>query len=415
MNRTRVIIAIVLTYMVFAVLMNSVGTVILQAIQSFHIDKTQASTLEAFKDLPVAIVSFALASFLPRLGYRRAMMMGLAIVALACSLMALLPSFWMTRLLFVSIGAGFAVVKVSVYTLIGLLTSDEKQHASLTNSIEGLFMIGVLGGYWLFGAFIDPGQPQSLSWLNVYWVLAAACLLVVAMLAGSKFDESAARTPAIRLRDDFLGMLRLAARPLVLLFVLSAMLYVLIEQSIGTWLPTFNNEVLRLPTAMSVQMASLFAGSLALGRLLAGVLLRRLRWHHLLYGCLAAMATLVLVTLPLAQGIVPGSVTGWSSVPLAAFVFPLIGLFMAPIYPAIVSVVLSALPRPQHAAMTGLIVVASALGGTTGSMITGLVFGSFGGQTAFYLSLLPMAAIALTLWAFQRAAHAAAGARAVSG
>lgn len=414
MNRTRVIIAIVLTYMVFAVLMNSVGTVILQAIQSFHIDKTQASTLEAFKDLPVAIVSFALASFLPRLGYRRAMMMGLVIVALACALMALLPSFWMTRLLFVSIGAGFAVVKVSVYTLIGLLTSDEKQHASLTNSIEGLFMVGVLGGYWLFGAFIDPGQPQSLSWLNVYWVLAAVCLLVVALLAGSAFDESAARTPAIRLRDDFLGMLRLAARPLVLLFVLSAMLYVLIEQSIGTWLPTFNNEVLRLPTAMSVQMASLFAGSLALGRLLAGVLLRRLRWHHLLYGCLAAMATLVLVTLPLAQGIVPGSVTGWSSVPLAAFVFPLIGLFMAPIYPAIVSVVLSALPRPQHAAMTGLIVVASALGGTTGSMITGLVFGSFGGQTAFYLSLLPMAAIALTLWAFQRAAHVAAGERAMA-
>src|SRR3546814_12775252 len=88
---------------------------------------------------------------------------------------------------------------------------------------------------------------------------------------------------------------------------------------------------------------------------------------------------------------------------------------MAPIYPAIVSVVLSALPRPQHAAMTGLIVVASALGGTTGSMITGLVFGSFGGQTAFYLSLLPMAAIAVTLWSFQRAAHAAAEVRPVTG
>src|SRR3546814_4887275 len=107
---------------------------------------------------------------------------------------------------------------------------------------------------------------------------------------------------------------------------------------------------------MSVQIASAFAGSLALGRLLAGILLRRLRWHHLLYACLIAMATLVVVTLPLAQGIEPGSVTGWRTVPVAAFVFPLIGLFMAPIYPAIVSVVLSALPRPQHAAMTGLIV-----------------------------------------------------------
>src|SRR3546814_3185163 len=49
-------------------------------------------------------------------------------------------------LLFVSIGTGFAIVKVSVYTLIGLLTDDEKQHASLTNTIEGLFMVGVLGG-----------------------------------------------------------------------------------------------------------------------------------------------------------------------------------------------------------------------------------------------------------------------------
>src|SRR3546814_14158768 len=94
------------------------------------------------------------------------------------------------------------------------------------------------------------------------------------------------------------------------------------------------------------------------------------------------MATLVVVTRPLAQGIEPGSVTGWRTVPVAAFVFPLIGLFMAPIYPAIVSVVLSALPRQQHAAMTGLIVVASALGGTTGSMLTGLVLGRFGGQTA---------------------------------
>src|SRR3546814_10700634 len=61
MNRTRVIIAIVLTYMVFAVLMNRVGTVILQAIQSFHIDTTQASTLEGIKDFPGAIVSFTMA------------------------------------------------------------------------------------------------------------------------------------------------------------------------------------------------------------------------------------------------------------------------------------------------------------------------------------------------------------------
>ncbi len=44
----------------------------------------------------------------------------------------------------------------------------------------------------------------------------------------------------------------------------------------------------------------------------------------------------------------------------------------------------------------------SALGGTTGSVITGVVFGKFDGQTAFYLSLVPLTIIMLTLYLFKR-------------
>ena len=49
------ILAMILTYMIFAMLLNSVGTVILQSIQGFGITKADASLLEAFKDLPIAI------------------------------------------------------------------------------------------------------------------------------------------------------------------------------------------------------------------------------------------------------------------------------------------------------------------------------------------------------------------------
>ena len=52
--------------------------------------------------------------------------------------------------------------------------------------------------------------------------------------------------------------------------------------------------------------------------------------------------------------------------------------------------------------MAGLIVVFSALGGTSGSLITGNLFEHFGGQTAFYFSLLPIAVIVATLFAFKR-------------
>src|SRR5262249_38814267 len=158
----------------------------------------------------------------------------------------------------------------------------------------------------------------------------------------------------------------------------------------STWLPTFNNEVLHLPNAMSIQLASILAGMTAVGRLGAGLLLSRLKWHWLLNACVVAMAALVLLVLPLARDVGVRADVGWFSAPVAAYLIPLIGLLMAPIYPVINSVALSSLPKPMHAAMTGLIVVFSALGGTLGSYITARVFAGFSGIYAFYFSLVPM-------------------------
>ncbi len=402
MNRTRMVLGLILTYMIFAMLLNSVGAVILQVIQGFGVSKASASTLEAFKDLPIAIASFLVASTLPRLGYRRAMMLGLALVALACAGMPLLQSFWATKLLYVTVGVSFALVKVSVYSSIGLLTDSERAHAGLTSTVEGWFMVGILGSAWLFAAFINPDVPGDPVWLNVYWVIAGLCVAVILLLAGSSMDETQARD-GHAVGESFADMFRLLTRMLVIVFLASAFLYVLMEQAINTWLPTFNREILHLPTALSVQAAGIFAGSLALGRLGGGVLLRRLPWFWLLATCVLAMAVLVLVALPLAANVQPREGASWWDAPLAAYVFPLIGLFMAPIYPTINSVVLSALPKARHAAMTGLIVVFSALGGTTGSFITGQLFAHFDGSRAFYLLLLPMALLLLSLTLLHRA------------
>jgi fucose permease len=115
------------------------------------------------------------------------------------------------------------------------------------------------------------------------------------------------------------------------------------------------------------------------------------------------MAVVMLLSLPMAENVSDATIGSWSDAPLAAFLIPLIGLMMAPIYPVINSVMLSALPQQQHAPMTGLIVVFSALGGTTGSIVTGFVFGAVGGQQAFYLSLVPIAMLVVTLFFFRKA------------
>jgi fucose permease len=403
MAHWRIKLSLLLNYFVFAILLNSVGTVILQVQNNYGVTASAASVLEAFKDLTIAIISFAIASYITRIGYKRAMLFALGLVILACLLMPQVPAFWTTKLLFAATGAGFALIKVSVFATIGLVTDDSNEHASFMNFLESFFMVGVLSGYFLFSAFVDDTNLQSTNWLRVYYVLAGIALVAFLLLLSTPIDESSVQHESTKsLADDLGSMLRLAITPVVLVFVVTAFVYVLMEQGIMSWLPTFNSQILKLPTSLSIEMASILAASTAAGRFLAGVLLRRLSWYWLLMICLVVSGGLVLLALPLANGVDGQHVTGWSDAPIAAFVFPLIGLFIAPIYPAINSAILSSLPLRQHGPMAGLIVIFSALGGTTGSIITGHVFEAYGGQTAFYFSLIPISLLLILITVFSR-------------
>ena len=396
-------ISLFINYFVFAMLLNSVGTVILQVQHSYGVSESSASVLEAFKDLPIAITSLLVASFIVRIGYKRSMLCALGIVGLACLAMPSVPVFWMAKLLFAAVGVSFALVKVSVFATLGLITKDRKEHVSLMNFLESFFMIGVMSGYFVFSAFVDDAEPGSAEWLDVYYLLALLSLAAFVLLAIAKIDESAVDSDeSTPLSADFRAMLTLFAKPLVLIFAISAFLYVLIEQSIMSWLPTFNSQMLHLSASLSIQMASILAASTALGRFAAGVVLRKLDWFAVLTVGLVSGAVLVVLILPLADRLGDAEVTRWVDAPLAAFIFPMIGFFIAPIYPAINSVVLSALPARRHAPMAGLIVVFSALGGTFGSLITGSLFEAFGGKTAFYCSLVPIAALLVALYLLRR-------------
>ena len=127
---TRLIAALILTYVAFAMLLNSVGTVILQSISSFDVTKPQASTLEGFKDITIALVSFATASYLARIGLRTALIGALLLAIAACLVMPMLGSFGAAQLHFAMVGAAFAVAKVAVYSMIGFVTTGPRQHAS---------------------------------------------------------------------------------------------------------------------------------------------------------------------------------------------------------------------------------------------------------------------------------------------
>jgi len=345
MKNLGIKVSMYLNYFVFAILLNSVGIVILKSQNIYGVDEVTASTLELFKDLPIAIVSFIIASFLPRIGYKKSMLIGLFLVTLGCLQMYFSNSFMGARILFATVGVSFALIKISVYSMIGLVVNNQHEHNSLMSSIEGVFMIGIALAYFLFPAFNNEGEPNS--WLNVYLLLAA-------------------------------------------ISAISFVIFVMVEQGIMSWLPTFNSRVLKLPENIGVMMASILAISLAIGRLAAGVITKHFSWFYVVSVSMFIAMIIVVFVLPNTVNIKPIEINSLSDIPLIGYVFPIIGLFIAPIYPLLSSAILSVLPKKLHSPMTGLIVIFSALGGTLGSRIIGWLFKNMGAGKAFYFLLIPM-------------------------
>ena len=160
-------LSLFINYFLFAILLNSVGTVILQVQNTYGVSESAASILEAFKDLSIAVTSFLVASFIARIGYKRSMLFALGFIGIVCLVMPQVPTFWMTKLMFAATGVGFALVKVSVFATLVLITDNKKEHVSLMNFLESFFMVGIMLGYFIFSGFVDDLNPGSTSWLKV--------------------------------------------------------------------------------------------------------------------------------------------------------------------------------------------------------------------------------------------------------
>ena len=397
-SRWKVRVALAVNFFVFAILLNTVGIVIARVIEDYGVAGTTAATLEAFKDLSIAAASFLLASYVPRFGYRRTMLVGLMAVMLASMLVAAVTGFWVTPVLYATIGVSFALLKTAVYSTIGIITETQAEHTGLMNTLEGIFQVGAMSGPLVFAFMINFS-----SWTDTYWLLATLILVALALMWFTKLDEHEIEEHAAE--AGFIEMLKLLKRPIVWTFVVCAWLYVMIEQSFGTWLPRFHEETFGLAPAVAAGFLSLYAGSIALSRFAAGYLSKWVPWIvlQLTYLGLAFAVTLTVVLLTSDGN--PTTVTSWLEAPRLAFLFPaVVGFCLGPIYPTISSIVLTKMPKSQQPAMTGLIIVFSALGGTTGSLILGRLTDTLNTHDAFFFPLIPIALLALMLLPYKRLA-----------
>ncbi len=390
------------TFFMPAILLNTVGAVILHLVNEMHVSMGPASWLEAFKDFSILISALILSSFLPSFGYKKSIIVGILLELIGCVIIAMHPSIVTARIFFVFCGIGFGLLKPAVYASVGLFFEDPSKHAGFVSLMEGVFMGGCLLGMWIYSFFVSLG-----TWTTAFWCFAIMCLVNLIVVFLVKLDESKIahkiKSPAEDLKKDVQGMGSLLRKGTVWTFIVMAFFYVFIEQGIQTWLPTYNNHVLHISDALSLQVTSLFPAALCIGRIASAGVMKKIKWVTILFvGMIAAFVLLVIAIFMsnhvdayyTAKKIL---VTNWAELPLVAYLIPLVGILIAPIYPTLCSTIISAQKIRLHSAMTGVIMVFSALGGTTGSRIVGSLFEVFGGLTAIKAPLDPIVIIFILL------------------
>ncbi|HPF11094.1 MAG TPA: MFS transporter [Flavobacteriaceae bacterium] len=393
-------LSLFLIYFVFAALLNSVGILVERSQEVYGVLKADAALLEPFKDLSIAFVSFLIGSILPKIGYKRGMLISLGLVFFGCLGMYFGNSFWAVKILFAITGMTFAIVKVSVYALIGYVTDSKEGHSQLMSFIETIFMLGIIFMYLIFPLFYDDENDPN-AWLRGYLLMTAIVGLAFFIVLFSKFDIVVERKQTT-INKDILDMLRLFANPMVWLFAVFAFFYVMTEQGIMTWLPTFNKETLHIKASLATQVSVILMASFAIGRFFSGLMVKRIKWIYIASFGLLAAGILVLIVMPMASNVPNQQAATMADLPLVSFLFPLIGLFLAPLYPLVSSTVLSNTEKSNHSALAGILVFVSALGGTSGSVIIGNLFDLLGGNNVFYLSLIPLTILLITLFFLNR-------------
>ena len=113
MQNWRIKLSLFINYFVFAILLNSSGIAILQVQNNFDVSKKSAAWIDPCKDLSIAIVSFLVASYIAKFGYKKAMLVALGIIAIVCLIIPSTPGFFAIKLLFVAVGSCFALIKMS--------------------------------------------------------------------------------------------------------------------------------------------------------------------------------------------------------------------------------------------------------------------------------------------------------------
>ncbi|WP_228372200.1 MFS transporter [Chryseobacterium gregarium] len=376
-NTARISLPLKLTFLIFSMVLNCMGIVILQLSEA-KITYEKLGFLESFKDLPIAFISLFAVNFISRFGTKKSLILALSIVGICSLILPFVEVFWFYKVWFAIIGTCFAIGKICVYGMIRHNISDEKSLAKTMNSVEASFMIGIFVVNIGFGWLISSRFSEF--WKFGFLSISLLSAITIFLFSRLSVSESAGTENKSMLKE----VLKLI-NPLIVIFLAIIFSIVLIEQSFNSWLPSFYKNHLKVNSFFSLQATSLMAVFSYIGRIITANIIQRFSLSKYYIVCVS----LIMLLLAIISSI---QFFGADDAGILLFLFPVIGLFLSPLYPVISSKMITQVDKSRMNLFTSLIVIFSSLGSAVSSIIMSVLFGN---QMLSYYSLYIFSAVSV--------------------
>jgi fucose permease len=290
--------------------------------------------------------SFLSGPLLTRLGVGKLLAISCALTGVGLIGYTLAPSWWIMVLLGVMAGLGAGAIDAGLNTYVAANFG-----VGLMQWLHACYGIGVTLGPIIMTIAITTQNSWRLGYrvVGIFQLALAICFTLTLPLWNHKEAPIGSEEPR-RLTDYKTPLIKTLAQPTVWLSILLFFLYVGAEVSMGTWAYTLLVESRNIPPEAAGLLVSSYWAAFTVGRVLAGLYARRVGVNLLVLGGLVAALL--------------GAVLLWWNPSTVANLLspPLIGLAIAPIFPALISGTSQRVGTHNAANTIGVQMAASGLG-----------------------------------------------------
>lgn len=347
-----------LTFLIFSMVLNCMGIIIIQLSEE-KITYDKLGFLESFKDLPIAFISLFAVNFISRFGTKKSLIFSLILVGFCSLILPFVEVFWFFKLWFAIIGICFALGKICVYGIIRSNMVEEKSLAKTMNSVEASFMIGIFVVNTGFGWLISSKYGEF--WKFGFMFISLISFFTVYLFSRIKIYEPENKNR--KLLPDFSGF----GKIYVVLFFAVIFFIVFTEQSFNSWLPAFYKDHLKVNSFFALQASSFLALFSYAGRAVTSRIIQRFSLNKYFTTCLILIASILIIISAI-------QFSFSDNAQILLYIFPVIGLFLSPLYPVINAKMIAKIDKDKINTFTSLIVIFSSLGSSLSSITISVLF-----------------------------------------